>query len=47
MDLESLTLTALLGTNFIIITALVIYMVFFYRWDTKVYDDLAENVGMR
>ena len=47
MDIESTSLAAMLLVNTLILSAAFVYYVFFYRWDNKTYDDLAENVGGR
>ena len=47
MDIESTSLAALLITNGLVLSGVFIYYAFFYKWDNKTYDDLAENVGGR
>ena len=44
MDIELSSLTALLMANGLIVVSITIYFVFFYKWDSKTYDDLGENV---
>lgn len=47
MDIESTSLASLLVANALILFSVFIYLVFFFKWDNKTYDDLAENVGDR
>lgn len=45
MDIESSSLLTLFVVNGLILTSIVVYLIFFYKWDNKTYDDLAENRG--
>lgn len=47
MDLESTSLLALFSANFIVFSAIVIYLYFFYKWDSKTYDDMFESRGQK
>jgi hypothetical protein len=44
MDIESTSLVTLWVVNGLVFLSVVVYLCFFYRWDSnKTYDDLAEN----
>jgi hypothetical protein len=46
MDIELTSIAALLLTNGMIVFCIMIFLLFFYKWDSaKTYDDLAENVN--
>ena len=47
MDIESTSLLALFVANFIIFMVVVIYLYFFYRWDSKTYEDMVESRGQK
>ena len=34
-----------LGLNFLILLIVVTYLIFFYKWESKTYDDMAQNLG--
>lgn len=40
-------MAALLIANALVVISVIVYVIFFYKWDNKTYDDLAENVGNR
>lgn len=44
MDIELSSLAALLLANGLITVCIIVFLAFFYKWDSKTYDDLAENV---
>lgn len=43
MDLETSSLLVVFSINLAIILGIVIHLGFFYKWDTKTYDDMGEN----
>lgn len=47
MDIESTSLASLFVVNSVILSGVFIYLAFYYKWDNKTYDDLADNVGSR
>ena len=47
MDIESTSIVSLLIINGLVLGGVFIYYCFFYKWDNKTYDDLAENIGNR
>jgi len=38
-------LVVALALNFVVLLAVVAYLLFFYKWETKTYDDMAQNIG--
>jgi hypothetical protein len=44
MDLESSSIVALLFVNFVVLLTIITYFSFFYKWESKQYDDLGENL---
>lgn len=44
MDIELLSLEVLLTINTVLIIGLLIYYLLFFKWDSKKYDDLKENL---
>jgi nitrogen fixation-related uncharacterized protein len=47
MDLEVSSLITLVSVDLVIFTGIMIYLVFFYKWDNKQYDDMADNLEYR
>lgn len=47
MDIESISVLVLVSVNFLILLTVGVYLVFYYKWDTKAFDPLAENVKNR
>lgn len=44
MDIEVSSIIALIAINFLILISIIIYLFFYYKWDSKTYDDMAENL---
>jgi hypothetical protein len=47
MDIDSISVLALVSVNFCVLLVVSVYLFFFYKWDTKTYDPLADNVKNR
>jgi hypothetical protein len=44
MDIEVSSIVVILSLNGLIIFTLIIYLLFFYKWDKRTYEDLVENL---
>ena len=44
MDIETFSLIIVMSINVAILFGIIFYFSFFYKWDSKVYDDMGENL---
>jgi len=45
MDIELTSLAALVTANCMILFSILLFLLFCYKWDSKTYDDMADNVN--